>query len=80
MPARKHLLQIDIFPLNVYAFVRLFLKKSDTALGCGDIPDDVILEEYPLSVGKCMELDGSDIVIAHGYVLFNLAITESFLK
>ena len=27
-----------------------------------------------------MELDGSDIAIAHRYVLFNLAITESFLK
>ena len=66
--------------LECVCFCETFLKKSDTTPGCGDIPDDAIIEEYPLSVGKSMELDGSDIVIAHGYVLFNLAITESFLK
>lgn len=61
-------------------FCDTFLKHSDKLKGSGDVEDDAIIEEHPLSVGKCFELDQSDIAIAHHYVLFNLDIVAPFLS
>ena len=61
-------------------FCDTFLKKTCTTPNYGDIRAAALLQERPLSVGKSMRLDEKHLTIAHRYVLFNLAITESYLK
>ena len=66
--------------LECVHFCETFLKKNGTLSGCDATRVDAVVEEHPLSAGKSMELDGNVLAIAHRYVLFNLAITEPFLK
>ena len=66
--------------LECVRFCETFLKKTCTPPDYGDIRADALVDEHPLSVGKSMTLDEKDIATAHRYVLFNLAIIESFLK
>ena len=66
--------------LECVRFCETFLKKTRNPPGYGDIRAEALVEEHPLSTGKSITLDGKDIATAHRYVLFNLAVTESFLK
>ena len=66
--------------LECVRFSETFLKKNGTLSGCDATRVAAVLEDHPLSAGKSMELDGNVLAIAHHYVLFNLAITEPFLK
>ncbi|KAL5563237.1 hypothetical protein UlMin_032984 [Ulmus minor] len=66
--------------LECVRFCETFLKQSDKPIGCADVRDDTLLEDRPLSAGKCIKLDRSDVAIAHRYVLFNSEIAAPYLK
>ena len=66
--------------LECLCFCETFLKQSDKQIGCANVRDDAILEDHPISVGKCIKLDHSNIAIEHNYVLFNLEIIAPYLK
>ena len=66
--------------LECVQFCDTFLKETCTTPNSSDIRVVSILEEHPLSVGMRIKLDEKHLAMAHRYVLFNLAITESYLK